>query len=86
MTGRAGSFVCDNFHVLRVTVLQTDSIWISSPDFLAEDLRQGRMMTLDVADLAATDSQISLIAQRGRTRSPAAKVVIDQLKARLSDG
>jgi DNA-binding transcriptional LysR family regulator len=81
----AGSFVCDNFHVLRETVMRTDCIWLSSPAFLAEDLRAGRMAQLDVRDLSLTDSDICLVFKRGRTRSPAAIAVAEELRTMLAE-
>lgn len=83
--GIAGSFVCDNFHVLREAVLGTDCVWMSSPAFLAEDLRKGRMAQLDVADLPAADSDICLVFKRGRTRSPAAVAVAEQVRAMIAE-
>jgi DNA-binding transcriptional LysR family regulator len=85
MSGTAGAFVCDNFHVLRETVLRTDCLWISSPAFLADDLREGRMVQLDVSDLAPTDSDICLVFKRGRTRSPAALAVADGVRTMLGE-
>ncbi|MCW1428621.1 LysR family transcriptional regulator [Novosphingobium sp. JCM 18896] len=85
ISGQAGGFVCGNFHVLRETVLRSDCVWISSPAFVAEDLRAGRMAMLDVADIAPTDSEICLVLKRGRTRSPAAIAVAGEVRAMLED-
>jgi DNA-binding transcriptional LysR family regulator len=84
MSGSAGSFVCDNFHVLRETVLRTDCVWMSSPAFLADDLREGRMAQLAVVDLAPGPSDICLVFKRGRTRSPVAVAVADEVRAMLA--
>jgi LysR family pca operon transcriptional activator len=84
-TGCAGSFVCDSFAVLRETVLATDCFWMSSPAFLAGDLREGRMVQLDVTDLAAGQSDICLVFKRGRTRSPAATAIADAVRAMLAE-
>jgi len=85
MHGTAGCFVCDNFHVLRETVLQSDCVWISSPSFLADDLREGRIAQLDVADLSPNHSEICLVFKRGRTRSPAALAVAEEVRAMLAE-
>jgi LysR family pca operon transcriptional activator len=82
-TSAAGSLVCDNFHVLREAVLQTDCTWMSSPAFLAEDLRAGTMKQIEVSDLQGTDSEVWLISKRGRTPSPAARAVAEQVRAHL---
>lgn len=80
---RAGSFVCDNFHVLRETVLGSDCVWMSSPAFLAPDLRQGRMVRLAVAGSAAMLTDIVMIMRRGRSRSPAILAIAEHVRALL---
>lgn len=85
ISGQAGGFVCNNFHVLRETVLRSDCVWISSPSFVAEDLRDGRMVILDVADIAPTNSDICLVLKRGRTRSPAAVAVAAEVRTMLAE-
>jgi DNA-binding transcriptional LysR family regulator len=83
--GLAGGFVCDDFHVLCDTVLRTDCTWLSSPDFLADELREGRMVELAVADLTPACSDISLVLKRGRTRSPAALAVAEEVQRMLRE-
>jgi DNA-binding transcriptional LysR family regulator len=83
--GNAGGFICDNFHILRETVLQSDCVWISSPAFLAADLREGRMVQLDIADLSADDSDVCLLVKRDRTRSPGATAITSEVQAMLRD-
>ena len=83
--GAAGAFVCDNFHVLRETVLATDCVWMSSPAFLADDLSEGQMVQLEVVDLAPPDSDICLVFKRGRTRSPAAVAVAEEVRGMLAE-
>lgn len=83
--GNAGSLVCDNFHVLRETVLQTDCVWMSSPAFLRDDLRAGRIVQLDVSDLPAASSDICLVFKRGRTRSPAAIAAAEAVRKMLEE-
>jgi DNA-binding transcriptional LysR family regulator len=79
--GHAGAFICDNFHILRETVLATDCVWMSSPAFLATELRDGRMARLRVADLATGSNEICMVTRRGRTRSPAALAVAEAMRA-----
>ncbi|GFE76678.1 LysR family transcriptional regulator [Novosphingobium sp. TCA1] len=79
----AGSFVCDNFHVLRETVLASDCVWVSSPAFLAEDLRAGRIVQLTVYGQGATYSDIAMIVRRGRSRSSASVVAAEEIKSFL---
>jgi DNA-binding transcriptional LysR family regulator len=75
LTGEAGAFVCDNYHILRETVLGTDCVWIASPDLLGEDIEAGRLITLDVSDFGPLRNDVSMIRRRGRSMSPAAEAV-----------
>ncbi len=80
---QAGSFICDNFHILRDTVLQTDCVWFSSPAFVARELRDGELVELSVRGMGPLDSEICVVGRRGRTRSPAASLVVDEIRAML---
>jgi len=77
LTGEAGAFVCDNYHILRETVLGTDCIWLASPDLLSEDFAARRLTQLAVEGLGPVRNEVSMISRRGRTISPAAKFVAD---------
>ncbi|TDW64558.1 LysR family transcriptional regulator [Novosphingobium sp. PhB55] len=79
----AGSFICDNFHVLRETVLRSDCVWISSPAFLADDLREGRMVQLEVSGFPPSHSEVCLITKRSRTRSPTVTAVAEKIRTLL---
>ena len=81
LTGEAGSFVCDNYHILRETVLGTDCVWLASPDLLAEDFEAGRLVSLDVSDFGPLQNDLSMICRRGRTMSPAAEAVAGIVQA-----
>ena len=72
----SGGFVCDNYHILRETVLGTDCTWLAAPDLLTEDLRAGRLCQLEVIDLGPLNNELSMIRRKGRTTSPVAEVVI----------
>lgn len=74
---RAGAFICDNFHVLRETVLETDCVWLTSPVFVADDLREGRLSLLDVPDLEPDQADIWLATLHDKTRSPALDLLIE---------
>lgn len=76
----AGSFVCDNFHVLRDAVLGTDCSWMSSPAFLSKELRTGAIIQLEVSDFQSFDSDVCLVSKRGRTLSPAASAMLNQVR------
>ncbi len=79
-----GSFICDNFHVLRELVCQTDCVWLSAPSVLADDIKGGRLVPLKVEDFHDIDSEVALITRRSRTLSPAAHSLVDHLRVLLS--
>lgn len=81
LTGEAGSFVCDNYHILREAVLGTDCVCLASPDLLTDDLTAGRLISLDVSDFGPVRSNLDMIRRRGRMLSPAAEVVADSVRA-----
>lgn len=70
MRGGVGSFICDNFHILRELVLQSDCVCISSPKFHAEDLRDGKVVLLPVVDIPPMQTEICLVFKRTRSQSP----------------
>lgn len=73
ITGEGGAFICDNYHILRETVLGTDCHWLASPDFVAADIAEGRLCCLEVPDFNLGTGELSMVHRRGRTMSPAAK-------------
>jgi DNA-binding transcriptional LysR family regulator len=75
--GAAGGLVCDNYHILRDTVMTTDCIWVSPPHFVQKEIEQGQMAALDVVDLAPAASPVCVVTRRNRARSPAADAVIE---------
>jgi LysR family transcriptional regulator, pca operon transcriptional activator len=75
LTGEAGAFVCDNYHILRETVLGTDCVWLASPDLLSDDIAANRLTQVEVADFGPFRNEVSMIHRRGRTMSPAAEAV-----------
>jgi DNA-binding transcriptional LysR family regulator len=81
--GLGGGLICDNFHILRDVVEQTDCIWISSPPFVAEQLAAGRLVQLDVSDLVPSRIEIGMMSRRDRTKSPAAVSMIEEFRSAL---
>jgi DNA-binding transcriptional LysR family regulator len=68
----AGAFTCDNYHVLRDLVMETDCIWLACPIALKKDVAEDRLVSLDVADFRQDRSEVALVSRRGRTLSPPA--------------
>jgi LysR family transcriptional regulator, pca operon transcriptional activator len=84
LTGEAGAFVCDNYHISRETVLGSDCIWLASPDILRADFEAGLLVQLDVEGFAPLKNEISMITRAGRTMSPAAREVAALVRERFS--
>lgn len=84
VSGATGGVVCDNFHILREITAETDCIWVTSASFVATELRAGTLAELDVADLAVANTDICMAYRRGRTRSPAAVELTEQVRAMLA--
>jgi LysR family pca operon transcriptional activator len=84
LVGSSGAFICDNFHILRETVLDTDCVWLSTPAFVADELREGRMAVLDIADLWPAQTDICMVFRQGRTRSPIASAITEQVREILA--
>lgn len=83
LTGDNGSFICDNFHILRETVLATDCVWSASPGFIKDDLASGQLVTLDVTNLRPARTPIRMVHRVGRKLSPAALAVVQEVKSIL---
>lgn len=74
-----GAFICDNYHVLRDTVLRTNCVWLSSAAFVSAELTAGKLVRLNITGAEAENTQISLIVRKGRSQSPAAIAVADEI-------
>jgi len=71
------SVSCDNYHLLREVALGSDAVWLSSPAMCADDIDSGRLVVLEVVDLAPMWSGITLFISKGRVLSPLAQHVVD---------
>jgi DNA-binding transcriptional LysR family regulator len=72
-----GAFICDNYHILRETILNSDCIWTSSPQLSAEDIKAGQLIILDLIDNPRPPhTEVGLIRRTGRTLTPAAEAVL----------
>lgn len=76
---RAGALVCDNFHIIRELLLESDLIWRSCPALAARQIEANRITVLEVEGLRPLQSEISLITRRSRSLSPAAQHVVDKV-------
>ncbi|MBT2246778.1 LysR family transcriptional regulator [Sphingobium sp. BHU LFT2] len=78
-----GRFVCSNFHILKEVAMSTDSVWITALAFVAKDIGEGRLTTIDLTDFEETSVEIAFFSRRGRTLSPAALTIMDCVRAQL---
>jgi DNA-binding transcriptional LysR family regulator len=84
LAGSSGAFICDNFHILREAVMGTDCVWLSTPAFVADELRDGKMVQLDITDLWPAQTEICMVYRQGRTRSPVATAITEEVKEILA--
>jgi DNA-binding transcriptional LysR family regulator len=75
--------LCDNYHVLREAVRQTDLVCICSRDFVAQDVSEGRLCEIHVKNFLPSEITIYLAKLRGRVPSPLASAAIRHVKAHL---
>lgn len=78
--------LCDNYHVLREAVMQTDLVCICTRDFVAEDLAAGRLRELHAPGFLPAETTIYLAKLRGRIASPLALAAIARVRAHLAAG
>lgn len=67
---QGGTFVCENFHILRETTLATDCVWLTAPALATREGHGGRLVHLDVSDLPNEGIEIWLATRRNRMPSP----------------
>lgn len=78
-----GGLICDNYHILRETVLRSDCVWYTSRNFVTPQLADGRLAQLRVNGGPVARSELAIIRKRGRTGSPAASVAVDYIRKNL---
>ena len=76
-------FVCDNYHILRDTVMRTDLICICSQGFVARELQDGSICEIVVRDLLPSAVTIHMAKLRGRIVSPLAASALGQISEML---
>jgi DNA-binding transcriptional LysR family regulator len=82
---RTGALFCDNYEILRRVVLDTDAVWMSSPQMVLDDIAAGRLVELDVSDQPPRRSEVGVVRLRGRASSPAARAITAQVAEILAD-
>lgn len=79
-----GRLLCDNYHILREVVQQSDLVCICSRDFVREQLAEGSLCAIEVNGLPLSDTTIYLAKLRGRVNSPLAVNAIRHMKHHLA--
>jgi len=76
--GAHGTFVCDNYHILRETTLYSDAVWVSSPALVREDIAAGRLWSLSMSGgKISASSDVYMVSRQGKQLSPGAAAIHD---------
>lgn len=78
-------FICDNYHILRDTVLESDLVCISTAAFVAEQLAQGLLCEIRVEGLPLPTTTIYSAKLHGRVNSPLAEMAIKRMSLHLNE-
>ncbi len=74
----AGSFLCDNYDLLRTTALKSHGVWISSPQVAEQEIKDGKLIQLHVSDsLTPPEIDVYMIHMKGYQLSPSARRIAD---------
>ena len=77
--------ICDNYHILRDAVMNTDLVCICSKAFVAEELRNGSLVAIDVAGLNLRATAIFVATLKGRVYSPLASRALEQISSYFAE-
>ena len=69
--GDPGLFICDNYHIMREIVLDSDLVWFCARQFAREQLDAGSMVTLTVLDPPDFLDATPIVIGRLKGRNPA---------------
>ena len=73
-------FLCDNYHILREAVLESDLICICSSDFVGRDIAEGRLKQIQIEDLPLPGIPIHMARLHGRVSSPLAERALQRMR------
>jgi DNA-binding transcriptional LysR family regulator len=79
----ASTLICENYDILHKLVLRSDAVWVSSPRMVADDLRAGRLVKINLVDMPSTSTSVGVLRLRGCTPSPAALSITNEMKRLL---
>ncbi len=73
-----GTVICDNYHILREVIHDCDALWVTSPQFVQQEIRCGRLTLLAVEDSPLPEySDVCEVRRAGRTASPTSAAIGD---------
>ncbi|TCM20729.1 DNA-binding transcriptional LysR family regulator [Novosphingobium sp. PhB165] len=76
--------VCDNYHILRDAVMATELVCICSQAFIAEELRDGRLVEIVIDGLPLPPTAIFAGRLKGRVHSPLAARALAAIRGYLA--
>lgn len=78
--GGNGAFICENLHILRDITLRSNAVWLTSSLAAAEEIADGRMAEIDIANPTLREAKVCVAYKKGRTRSPLALALIRRFR------
>ena len=76
--------VCDSYHILRDAVMATELVCICSQAFIAEELRDGRLVEIVIDGLPLPPTAIFAGRLKGRVHSPLASRALAAIRGYLA--
>lgn len=76
-------FICDNYHILREAVLESDLICICSHAFVEAQIADGSLVQIRVKGLSLPSTMIYSARLAGRISSPLANAMEQRIRAQL---
>lgn len=70
---------CDNYHIIRDAVLETDLVCICSAEFVAQQISEGSLRELEVEGFPLGPTSIYTASLRGRVNSPLAQAAAERM-------
>lgn len=76
--------ICDNYHILRDTVIQSDLVCICTSSFVSAQIADGSLQPIQVQDFPLPSTQIFAAKLRGRVYSPLALDALQHMRGFLA--
>jgi DNA-binding transcriptional LysR family regulator len=76
----SGRLICDNYHILRESLMATNLVGICSTEFVEAELASGTLHTICVDDFPLIKTPIYMAKLRARVHSPLAVLSIENIR------